>query len=284
MDPVIVVHLGAGSRAISTSTAEKAGKAGLEILLKGGLAIDAVEQAIMVMEDEDGHNAGTGCKIRLDGSVQMDASLMDSRGKLGVVACITNVKNPIMVARKVAETPHLVLAGEGATNFARNLGFPNYDPRTISSIERYEKLRERIKKGDLPKYAERWREFAEEMIETVGAVAVDKSGTFATGSSTGGTSLSIEGRIGDTPLIGCGFYAGKKGAVSVTGIGEYIIERMLSKWVYDRIDSGKSAQEAAKAGVALFDDHIPTGIIAVSSEGYGVTSNAEMAYWINDGQ
>jgi L-asparaginase/beta-aspartyl-peptidase (threonine type) len=276
---MIIVHLGAGAKSIDSDCAERAGKIAFDILSNGGEAIDAVERAITVMEDEDGHNAGTGAKIRLDGSIQLDGALMDSKGRLGAVACIMEVKNPIQVARKVADTPFRVLAGEGAINFARKQGFEPYDPKTESAIKRLEDVKSRLKSGNLPKYAEEWREYGKEFVETVGAVAVDKSGVFASGSSTGGTSLSVNGRVGDTPLIGCGFYTGAEGAVTVTGIGEYIINKMLSKWVYDRMEEGKSAQKAAELGVGLFEDYVPTGVIAISRKDTGIACNSKMAYW-----
>jgi L-asparaginase/beta-aspartyl-peptidase (threonine type) len=279
MDPTIIVHLGAGAKTIDSDCAERAGKAGFEILKNGGDAIDAVERAITVMEDEDGHNAGTGAKIRLDGTIQLDASLMDSKGRIGAVACVMNVKNPIQVARKVANTPFIVLAGDGAIDFARKHGFEHYDPKTQSAVKRLEDVKSRLKSGTLPKYAEEWKEYGKEFVETVGAVAVDSNGVFAAGSSTGGTSLSLNGRVGDTPLIGCGFYAGPEGSVTVTGIGEHIIRKMLSKWVYDRIEEGKSALKAAELGVALFEDYIPTGVIAISRMDTGVACNSKMAYW-----
>jgi L-asparaginase/beta-aspartyl-peptidase (threonine type) len=279
MEPTIIVHLGAGAKSIDSDCAERAGKAGFELLNNGGEAMDAVERAITVMEDEDGHNAGTGAKIRLDGSIQLDAALMDSRGRMGAVACIMNVTNPIQVARKVADTPFRVLAGEGAFNFARKHGFEQYNPKTQSAIKRLEDIQSRLKSGNLPKYAYEWKEYGKDFVETVGAVAVDKFGVFASGSSTGGTSLSVNGRVGDTPLIGCGFYTGEEGSVTVTGIGEYIISKMLSKWVYDRIVEGKGAQKAAELGVGLFEDYIPTGVIAISKNDCGVACNSKMAYW-----
>lgn len=279
MDPIIIAHLGAGAKVAKGDCAVRAGKAGFELLKNGGEAIDAVERAITVMEDEDGHNAGTGAKIRLDGTIQLDAALMDSKGRIGAVACIMNVKNPIQVARKVANTPCIVMAGEGAIYFARKHGFAHYDPKTESAVKRFEDVKSRLKSGTLPKYAEEWKEYGKEFVETVGAVAVDKSGVFAAGSSTGGTSLSLNGRVGDTPLVGCGFYAGSEGSVTVTGIGEYIIKKMLSKWVYDRMENGKSAQKAAELGVALFEDYIPTGVIAISRRDTGVACNSKMACW-----
>jgi L-asparaginase/beta-aspartyl-peptidase (threonine type) len=279
MESTIIVHLGAGAKIAKGDCAVRAGKAGFELLQNGGEAIDAVERAITVMEDQDGHNAGTGAKIRLDGTIQLDASLMDSGGRIGAVACVMNVKNPIQVARKVADTPFIVLAGEGAIDFARKHGFGEYEPKTESAVKRFEDVKLRLKSGTLPKYAEEWKEYGKEFVETVGAVAVDSNGVFAAGSSTGGTSLSLNGRVGDTPLIGCGFYAGSEGTVTVTGIGEYIIKKMLSKWVYDRMEEGKSAQVAAELGVGLFEDYIPTGVIAISSKDTGVACNSKMAYW-----
>jgi len=273
----IITHCGAGSSPEVKDIAEKAGKVGLEILKKGGKAIDAVEEAIVLLEDDERLNAGTGSRMRINGRIQMDAAIMDSNLNCGAVAAIMNVKNPIRVARKVMETPHIVIVGEDATNFARRMGFEYFDPTTKKSKESLEEAKKKIQRGDLPKWAKKWKEM--EWKETVGAVAIDSKGEFASGSSTGGTSFMLPGRVGDTPLIGCGIYAGKEGAVSVTGVGEEIIKRVLSKSIYDWIASGRKVQEACHSAIALFDEEFPIGVIAISKKDWGVASNREMAWW-----
>ena len=247
------------------------------MLESGSSALDAVVEAIVVLEDDPRLNAGTGSRMRLDGRTQMDAALMDSRMEIGGVAVIEAVKNPIRVARDVMGTPHVLLAGKDATDFARTQGHPRYDPSTPESFQRLEESRERIREGRLPAYARRWRRFGGH--DTVGAVARDRLGRFAAGSSTGGTAFMMPGRIGDSPLVGSGLYAGPAGAVTATGIGEEIIRRVLSKFVYDKIADGLTPQAAANRGLALFPKSVPIGLLAVGPGGWGVASNRPMAFF-----
>jgi L-asparaginase/beta-aspartyl-peptidase (threonine type) len=202
---------------------------------------------------------------------------MDSRHEAGGVAVIENVRNPIRVARDVLDSPHVLLAGPDATGFARRKGHPFYDPATPESRERLEETLTKIRTGRLPRYARKWRGM--ELHDTVGAVARDRRGRFAAGSSTGGTAFMLPGRVGDSPLVGAGLYAGPDGAVTVTGIGEEIIKRVLSKFVYDLIAQGVSPKAASKRGLALFRQDISVGIIAVGSRGAGTASNRPMAFF-----
>jgi L-asparaginase/beta-aspartyl-peptidase (threonine type) len=281
MGVVIVTHVGAGSTQKYVDIAEKAGILGLDILNGGGTALDAVEEAMVLLENDDRTNAGIGSRLRLSGKIQMDASLMDSDRNCGAVAAIEDVRNPIRVARKVMETPHIVLAGEGALEFARSRGFEHFDPKTDRSVEILEKVKKKIKNKDVPVWASKWKDF--EIKDTVGAVAMDSKGRFATGNSTGGTSYMMEGRIGDTPVIGAGLYAGEEGAVTATGIGEEIVRYVLSKWVYDRMEEGQSPQDACDASMNFFEDSIPIGVLAVSLSGFGVSCNTDMAWWAGKG-
>ncbi len=278
---VILTHVGAGSTPKVAGIAEKAGKVGFNILEKGGEAIDAVEEAIVVMEDDERTNAGLGSRLRLSGKIQMDASLMDSDMNCGCVAAIEDVKNPIRVAREVMKTPHIVLAGEGATSFARRRGFEFFDPRIERTVKILEKVKRKLKEKDLPPWAGKWKEF--EIEDTVGAIAMDSNGRFATGNSTGGTSYMLEGRVGDTPVIGAGLYASKTGAITATGIGEEIVRHVLSKWVYDQIEGGLSPQDACDASLGFFKKDMPTGVLALSKSGYGVSCNTKMAWWAAEG-
>lgn len=277
----MMTHVGAGSTPKVADVAENAGRIGLDILEKGGSALDAVEEAIVVMEDDERTNAGIGSRLRLSGKVQMDASLMDSERNCGCVAAIEDVRNPTRVAREVMGTPHIVLAGDGATKFARDRGFEYFDPKTERTIEILEDVRRRLREKDLPPWAGKWKDY--EIEDTVGAVAMDRKGRFATGNSTGGTSYMLEGRVGDTPVIGAGLYASKKGAVTATGIGEEVVRYVLSKWAYDRIEAGLSPQEACDSSLEFFEDDIPTGVLAVSESGYGVSCNTDMAWWVGKG-
>ena len=255
--------------------AEASGDRGLEVLRRGGGALEAVVEAIVVLEDDPRLNAGTGSRMRIDGRVQMDAALMDSHLEAGSVAAIEGVRNPIRVAREVFDSPHILLVGADATAFARSKGHPPYDPATPESRRRLEESLAKIREHRLPRYARRWK--AWDLHDTVGAVARDRRGRFAAGSSTGGTEFMLPGRVGDSPIIGAGLYAGPHGAVTVTGIGEEIIRRTLSKFVYDRMAAGASAQAAANRGLALFHRDVPVGVIAVGPHGWGAASNRSMA-------
>ncbi len=273
MQPLIVTHAGAGSPIKYKGGTEKAAKKGYNVLRKKG-AIDAVVEAVIVLENDPRFNAGTGSKMRLDGSIEMDAAVMTSDLKCGAVAAIKNVKNPVKVARKIMETPHVLLAGEGATNFARNIGFKYYDPTTEEAIKKLKDTKRKLGKGNIPLWAKSWKKFEYKKITgTVGAVARDKKG-FAAAVSTGGTTFMLPGRVGDSALIGCGIYAGRHGAVCATGVGEEIIRNVLAKSVYDKIRK-LGSQSACEWGVSLLKGY-PTGIIAVSKKDYGMACSENM--------
>lgn len=188
---------------------------GEEILSNGGTAIEAVEKAIVFLEDHPFLNAGKGSVFTADGKNELDASIMDgSNLNAGAVGGVTNVKNPIKTAKKVMElSPHVFLVGSGAEKFAASVGCEMVDPSYFFTEERFETLL-RVQKAD---------ESAENK-GTVGAVALDVNGNLAAGTSTGGMTNKRFGRVGDTPIIGAGTYADNDGcAVSSTGHGEYFI-------------------------------------------------------------
>ena len=273
--PLIATHCGAGSTRAIQDCAEAALAVGLKALRRDRSALAAVEAAIVVLEDDPRTNAGTGSRMRLDGSIQMDAALMDSRLRAGAVAAISNVKNPIKVARKVMDTPHVLLAGEWATRFARRMGFPPYDPATPRSREIFEETRAKLRES--PK----WRRWAH-ASDTVGAVARDAKGRFAAGSSTGGVAYMMPGRVGDSPIFGAGLYAGPAGAVTATGAGEEIWRRVLCKTVYDRL-AVDGTQRACAAGLKMFPKSVSIGLIAVGKRGIGESCNRDMAWASNGG-
>lgn len=269
----LVVHCGAHAGDDVVDGAELALEEGLQVLRTGGNAMEAVIRAVVVLENDERLNAGTGSRLNLRGRLEMDASLMDSRGRAGAVGAITGVKNPILVARKVLDGPHLLLVGDGAVQFAREAGFAEYDGTTVRAQLELERVKETMKKSSegLP-----WREA--HAGDTVGAVARDDDGYMAAANSTGGISIQLPGRLGDAPVIGAGIYAGPDAAVTATGIGEEIIRAVLSKAIYDRISAGTPPQAACEAGVRRFSTAVPVGLIAVSSTGEGAASNTQMAW------
>ena len=294
MPPIAIqVHGGAGSPPDLNDGCERAAEAGFAVLAGGGSALDAAIAAVVSLENDGRYNAGTGSILRLDGkTIEMDASVMDSEGLIGAVACLQGVGNPVLVARRVADTPHVLLSGEGAIAFARRCGFPEYRPQvTDAAKQRHRRLVERLQQHAPNVLPAAWEGFDLERYwnfgvpykdvleagDTVGAVAVDSRGRYAVASSTGGSSPMLRGRIGDTPLPGCGFFAGRAGAVGITGIGEEIIKRTLARAVYDRMASGMPAQAACEDGLRLFPASVPVGIIAMDANGPAVAANVPMA-------
>ena len=274
MRPLLVTHCGAGSTHAVDDAAEASLAAGMKVLRRGGSALKAVEEAVVVLEDDPRTNAGTGSAMRTDGTIQMDASIMDSRRRVGAVAAITGVRNPIRVARRVIDTPHVLLVGSWATDFARQCGFPPYDPATDRARERRAEVLGNLRAGKVPPWAKRWLARGH---YTVGAVARDAKGRFAAANSTGGISLMLAGRVGDSPIVGAGLYAGPAGAVATTGVGEEIMRHVLAKSVYDRI-AALRAQRACEAGVKMLPKSVPIGIIAVARGGAGEACNRDMAW------
>lgn len=275
--PILVTHCGAGSDASVQDAADIAGAQGLAVLRRGGRALDGVVASIVVLEDDPRLNAGTGSRMRIDGRIQMDAALMDWDLEAGAVAAIENVRNPILVAKDVLRTPHVLLVGSDAVAFARSQGHAPYDPVTPESRRKLDESLAKIREGRLPPYARKWRDI--DLHGTVGAVARDRRGHFAAGSSTGGTSFMMPGRVGDTPILGSGLYAGPHGAVSVTGIGEEIMKRILAKFAYDRMAEGVHPQSAVDGAVAQMPRGVSIGAIAVGRRGWGEASDARMAFY-----
>ncbi len=279
---LIVTHCGAGSNPDVADAAERAGREGLGVLEGGGSALDAVEAAVALLEDDPRLNAGTGGRLNLEGVAEMDAALMASDQRCGAVAAITRVRNPIRVARRVLESPHVLLVGPGATAFARRQGFPDYDPVTPRARELLQEALRQLRDGELPPWqAHHWKDYH---FDTVGAVAEDAQETYAAAGSTGGVSLKLPGRVGDTPLVGCGLYAGPGGAVTATGVGEEIIRRVLSKEVYDRIVAGEDPHAACAAALRPFPTDVTVGLVAVGRRGWAAASNRDMAWWCNAGR
>jgi len=225
--PVIIANGGAGGISFPERRDKglrEAVGAGYEVLREGGTSLDAVERSVAILEDIKIFNAGTGSTLGLTGEVEMDASVMTSDGRYGAVASLREVKNPIRVARMVMErTDHMLLAGEGAQQFARLMGFKRYNPKTRERV-RYWK---RVRKSLTSRYFTRLKELSP-YYGTVGVVALDQKGRIAVGTSTGGINLHLPGRVGDTPIIGAGTYCDQNGGVSTTGHGEAIMKTFLA--------------------------------------------------------
>lgn len=286
MNPVgLIAHGGAGNwRPGSDDDAVRGMKAAVEkgraILLGGGCAVDAVCATVVALEDNPVFNAGTGAVLNFDGFCELDACLMESEhARVGAVAALQRVKNPILVARKVMEeTDHVMLAGEGAQRFARAMGFADHDPVTPARRADWEDKRRRMQEVLGPQ-ALRMRRFLKDHPEysggTVGAAAVDARGVLAAATSTGGVTLKLVGRVGDSPLIGAGNYACAHLAASATGTGEFVMRTLAARAIAERVERGSSLEEAMREVL----DHLgrefdaDVGIIAVDRDGHPVAQH-----------
>ena len=216
---------------------------GYDVLKREGASLDAVEATIRVLEGSGLFNAGTGAHRQLDGMRRMDASIMEGRAlRAGAVAGIEQVRHPISAARLVLEeTAHVLLIGGHATRFARHFKLERLPAASKTQTSRSARPATSAQRLTHRLYRETMR------LETVGAVALDLKGTVAAGASTGGIAFMLPGRVGDTPLIGCGVYADNDaGAVSMTGLGESIIRIAVAKEIADRLASGASPATATR--------------------------------------
>lgn len=257
----IVVHGGAGPRRdqdqgeAARASCARAAEVGAAILARGGHALDAVEQAACFLEDDPLFNAGFGAVLNADGEIELDASVMNGEDlAAGAVAVVKTVKNPITLARLVMEkSPHVLLVGEGAEEFARAQGMPAIAPGSLIT----------------PLQRQRWLERRGASHGTIGAVAVDQRGQVAAATSTGGTGGKLKGRVGDSPLIGAGTLADSRwGAVSSTGTGEHIIRVGLARAVLEGVRRGQGLVHACEEAVAeLARIGGDGGVIAVAPSG-----------------
>ncbi len=242
--PVILIHGGAGKVAHDLVGLRRDGIRaavvnGWQALIAGGSAVDAVEQAVKLLEDDPAFNAGRGACLNRDGEIELDASIMNGRDlAAGAVGAVKRIANPVTLARTVMEADGpILLVGEGAQQFAAAVGIKECVAEAL--------ITERQRT--------RWSALREEQIEgvgTVGAIALDQAGHLAAATSTGGLPLKAPGRVGDSALVGCGTYADDQlGAASCTGNGEAIIKLLLAKTALEFLRIGEEPMAAARHAV-----------------------------------
>ena len=285
--PVLVVHGGAWAIPDDMVDAHLNGvrnavAAGWEAMQKGGSCLDAVEEAVVVLEDDETFDAGRGSFLNRDGKVQLDAFVMEgSTLRGGGVGCVERIRNPIRAARKIlSESPHVYFVGEGAERFAAEHG--------IELCENSELV--------IPREVERLKAFQEHAAEhapdlfaptishdTVGALALDAQGNIAAATSTGGTLNKAPGRLGDSSLIGCGCYAdNESAAASLTGWGEPIMKLVLAKWAADRVLAGNAPEWVSEEAINYLKSRVNGhgGIILLDSRGrIGISHNTPRMAW-----
>ncbi len=292
----VVLHGGAGviDRSSMTAQAEAQYRAGLKqaisaagaVLDKGGSAMDAVEAAIKLLEDNPLFNAGHGAVFAADGTIQMDAAIMDGATmRAGAVADVRHTRHPISLARAVMEkSPYVLLTGSGADAFSAHVGFPQVPQSYFFTERRWESLVKQLQKEGLPvpprpqgappaplKPLAFFETPENHKFGTVGVVALDRTGNIAAGTSTGGLTAKRWDRVGDSPLIGAGTYASNQScAVSATGTGEYFIRYTVARTICALVQyKGMRLQDAADEVVQhqLVATHGDGGVIALTPDG-----------------
>jgi L-asparaginase / beta-aspartyl-peptidase len=303
---VLVIHGGAGTIRREQMTPERdrefraaltaALQAGYRVLQGGGSSLDAVVAAINLMEDNHLFNAGHGAVFTSDGRNELDASIMDgSTLAAGAVAGVTRVRNPINLARAVMErSPHVMMAGAGAETFAEQQGLQMVDPSYFRTQSRWDALQrareqERIELSEDARQPQAASDLDDFKFGTVGAVALDRAGNLAAGTSTGGMTNKRWGRIGDAPIIGAGTYADNAScAVSATGHGEYFIRSVVAYDICARmLHGGLSLARAADAVVmrTLVERGGTGGVVAMDRRGnFAMPFNTPGMYrgWIDE--
>jgi beta-aspartyl-peptidase (threonine type) len=266
--------------------------AGWSVLERGGAALDAVEEAVVVMEDDETFDAGRGSFLNRDGKVQLDALIMDGATlRAGGVGCVERLRNPVRAARKIlSESPHVYFVGEGAERFAAEHGVALCENEELVIGREVQRLREYQMRQAVPRSGDQMPEpngndlFAPAIShDTVGAVALDRAGNIAAATSTGGTLNKAPGRLGDSSLIGCGCYADNlSAAVSTTGWGEPIMKLVLAKWTADRVSAGNLPEWAAQEAMNHLQQRLSGhgGIIVLNAQGqFGIAHNTPRMAW-----
>ncbi len=292
----IICHGGAGTiddKAAYAAGLTEALEEGYRLLRQSANALEAVVAAVRIMEDNPLFNAGTGSDLTIEGLIEMDASLMTQDGRFGGVAGVWGVRNPILVAEKVmTDTDHLLLSGFGATEFARRMGFEEYNVITERALARLRRVTDRGSKyfhkqnqqrfpSGMPPAPEAGADAGpESQTGTVGAVARDKHGSIAVATSSGGIVGRMRGRVGDAAILGAGTYAGLSGAVSCTGHGEEIIRRSLARDIAERMTTMPASTAMMLVMAEAKRKKLAFGAIGLDAKGglsYGHTT-PDMAY------
>jgi isoaspartyl peptidase/L-asparaginase-like protein (Ntn-hydrolase superfamily) len=283
--PMLVCHAGSASNPAYSGATLRACITGLEVIAQNKTSLDAVIAATQILEDDERFNAGTGSNMRLDGSIQMDASCMTGNGAFAAIAAIERVKNPIAVARHILDTPHILLVADGATAFARRHGFEDYDPTTKGAQERLNKVisaaGEQVGEWARSDLEESWnyKTPLREILgsDTVGSVAWDGHG-FAAALSSGGITAMLRGRVGDVPLPGCGLFAGEHGAIAATGDGEYIARAMLAHRAYAELKAGRTPKQVVAWALNQLEYNVDIGIIVINQTSFAGGARHGMAW------
>jgi beta-aspartyl-peptidase (threonine type) len=287
IDPVLVVH--GGAWAIPDEMVEahlngvrNAMAAGWRVLNRGGSALDAVEEAVVIMEDDETFDAGRGSFLNREGKVQLDALIMDGATlRAGGVGCVERLRNPVRAARKIlSDSPHVYFVAEGAERFAAEHGIAlckNEDLIIPREVERLCEFQARAAEENTDLFAPTISH------DTVGAVALDRDGNIAAATSTGGTLNKAPGRLGDSSLIGCGCYADNRtAAASTTGWGEPIMKLVLAKWAADRVASGSLPEWVAAEAINYLESRVNGhgGMILLDARGrFGIVHNTPRMAW-----
>jgi L-asparaginase / beta-aspartyl-peptidase len=288
-DPIVVVHGGAGDWPIklhkpALAGVRKAADLGFSVLREKGSALNAVEAAIVSMEDNQIFNAGTGSTLNLLGQIEADAGIMDGRTlRGGGVALLRNIRNPIRAARVVMEqTNHVLMAGPPVEQLALANGIQRGNLKVSRRVRAWKEGLRQL--GSNPRRLSKrtLSIFLEKRFDTVGALALDHDGNLAAGDSTGGVSLKLPGRIGDSPILGAGLYADNRlGAATTTGLGEQAMRLVLSKTACDFMESANGPAAAIKT-IRLASKKVGrgTGIITLDRKGrYGAAHNTRNLCW-----
>ncbi|WP_282142685.1 isoaspartyl peptidase/L-asparaginase family protein [Cellulophaga baltica] len=228
---------------IATWNVENATAKAWEVLVNGGSSLDAVEQGVMIEEaDENNQSVGKGGRPDRDGTVTLDACIMDSEGNCGAVLCMENIMHPISVARKVMEdTPHVMLAGKGAEKFAYEKGFKKTHLLTEKSKQEWLTWKKTSHYKPIVNI---------ENHDTIGMLAIDSKGAISGACTTSGMAYKIAGRVGDSPIIGAGLFIDNEvGGATATGVGEEVVRTVGSFLIVELMRQGKSPQEACEEGV-----------------------------------
>ena len=269
--------------------------AGWSVLARGGAALDAIEEAVVIMEDDDTFDAGRGSFLNRDGKVQLDALMMDgSTLRAGGVGCVERLRNPVRAARKIlSESPHVYFVAEGAERFAAEHGIElcrNEELVIAREVERLREYQQAAAQSELSGEAKDGNDLFAPAVhdaaishDTVGAVALDRNGNIAAATSTGGTLNKAPGRLGDSSLIGSGCYADNaSAAVSTTGWGEPIMKLVLAKWTADRVLAGNLPEWAAQEAMNYLKQRLNGhgGIIVLNAQGqFGIAHNTPRMAW-----